>query len=117
SLPFLSASLGLPTSVGGALLAGSAHAGMDALVAGADAVAAGSARIALVVVSDALRPGLGSGFEARCGAGAAAVVLGAQGGAAAIGSRVTHSRPFIDRYRGDGEVDNRDLYDARLFRE
>jgi uncharacterized OB-fold protein len=24
---------------------------------------------------------------------------------------------LVDRYRGDGEVDNRDLYDARLFRE
>jgi hydroxymethylglutaryl-CoA synthase len=117
SLPFLSTALGLATSVGGALFAGSAHAGMDALATGADAVAAGSARIALVVVSDALRPGLGTGFEARCGAGAAAVVLGAQGGAAALGHRVTHSRPLLDRYRGDGEVDNRDLYDARLFRE
>ena len=117
SLPFLAASLGLPTSVGGALLAGSTHAGMDALAAGADAVAAGSARIALVVVSDAIRPGLGSGFEARCGAGAAAIVLGAQGGAASLGLRVTYSRPLVDRYRGDGETDNRDLYDARLFRE
>ena len=27
------------------------------------------------------------------------------------------TRPFLDRYRGDGEIDNRDLYDARLFRE
>ena len=40
------------------------------------------------------------------------------GGTAALGrQRVTHSRPFLDRYRGDGEIDNRDLYDARLFRE
>ena len=30
---------------------------------------------------------------------------------------MSHSRPLVDRYRGDGEVDNRDLYDARLFRE
>jgi hydroxymethylglutaryl-CoA synthase len=117
SLPFLTAALGLAPSVGGALLAGSPHAGMEALAAGADAVAAGSARVALVVVSDALRPGLGTGFEARCGAGAAAVVLGAHGGSASLGRRVTHSRPLVDRYRGDGETDNRDLYDARLFRE
>jgi hydroxymethylglutaryl-CoA synthase len=117
SLAFLSAALSLPTAVSGALLAGSPHSGMEALAAGADAVAAGSARIALVVVSDAIHPGLGSAFEARCGAGAAAVVLGAQGGAASLGARVTHSRPFVDRYRGDGEADNRDLYDARLFRE
>ncbi|MDQ1481781.1 MAG: hypothetical protein QOI44_2642 [Actinomycetota bacterium] len=117
SLPFLTAALGLSAAVGGALLAGSPHAGMDALAAGSDAVAAGSARIALVVVSDAIRPGLGTGFEARCGAGAAAVVLGASGGSASLGRRVTHSRPLVDRYRGDGETDNRDLYDARLFRE
>ena len=89
---------------------------MEALLAGADAIAAGSARIVLVVASDALRPGLGTGFEARCGAGAAAVVLANEGGAA-LGARVSHSRPLVDRYRGDGEVDNRDLYDARLFRE
>ena len=56
----------------GALGHGGAHRG-------ADAIAAGSARIVLVVASDALRPGLGTGFEARCGAGAAAVVLATEG--------------------------------------
>jgi hydroxymethylglutaryl-CoA synthase len=117
SLAFLAAALGLAPSVGGALLAGSAHAGMEALNAGADAVAAGSARVALVVASDALRPGLGTGFEARCGAGAAAVVLAREAGGAVLRTRVSHTRPLVDRYRGDGEVDNRDLYDARLFRE
>src|SRR4029077_11963419 len=75
SLPFLAASLGLATSVEGALLSGSAHSGMEALNAGTDAIAAGAARTVLVVVSDALRPGPGTGFEARCGAGAAADVL------------------------------------------
>src|SRR6201999_3369248 len=103
--------------VGGALFSGSEHAGIEALLAGADAVAAGSARIALVLMSDARRPGMGTGYEARCGAGAAAVVLGPTGGTAALGTRVTRSRPFVDRYRGDGEDDVRDLYDARLFRE
>ena len=116
SLPFLAAALGLSASVEGALLSGSAHAGMEALNAGADAIAAGTARVALVVVSDALRPGLGTGFEARCGAGAAAVVL-ANDGPATLSTRVSHTRPLVDRYRGDGEADNRDLYDARLFRE
>ena len=63
-------------------------------------------------------PGSGTGFEARCGAGAAAVVLAADGRRrAALGARVTRTRPFLDRYRGDGETDDRDLYDARLFRE
>jgi hydroxymethylglutaryl-CoA synthase len=88
---------------------------MEALAAGADRVAAGRAANALVVVSDALRPGLGTNFEARCGAGAAAVVLGTIG--AAVEVQFSYSRPLVDRYRGDGELDNRDLYDARLFRE
>jgi hydroxymethylglutaryl-CoA synthase len=117
SLAFLAAALGCASAAGGALCAGSSHAGMEALTIGADAVGAGSARVALVVASDAVRPGPGTGFETRCGAGAVAIVLGAEGGTAALGTRVTRSRPFLDRYRGDGEVDNRDLYDARLFRE
>jgi hydroxymethylglutaryl-CoA synthase len=118
SFAFLASSLSLQPNIGGSLMAGSAHSGMEALTAATDAVAAGSARIALVIASDALRPGPGTGFEARCGAGAAALVLSADGsGAAAIGTRVTRTRPFLDRYRGDGEIDNRDMYDARLFRE
>ena len=118
SFAFLAASLSLAPTISGSLSAGSAHAGMEAFTAGADAVAAGSARIALVVASDALRPGPGTGFEARCGAGAAALVLVDDGNdGATIGTRVTRTRPFLDRYRGDGEIDNRDMYDARLFRE
>ncbi len=117
SLPFLASALGCAATAAGALCAGSAHAGIDALLAGADAVGAGTAQIALVVASDALRPGLGTSFETRCGAGAAAFVLGVDDAPATIGARVTRMRPFVDRYRGDGEVDNRDLYDSRLFRE
>ena len=113
----LAAALGCSSHASGALLAGSPHAGMDALAAGSDAVLAGSARVALVIASDSQRPGPGTGFEARCGAGAAAMVLSATGGTAALGARITRSRPFLDRYRGDGETDLRDLYDGRLFRE
>jgi hydroxymethylglutaryl-CoA synthase len=117
SLAFLTAALGCASTVGGALFAGSAHAGMDALAGACDAITAGSAGIALVIASDAIRPAPGTTFEARCGAGAAAFVLGRENGGATIGARVTRTRPFVDRYRGDGEVDNRDLYDGRLFRE
>src|SRR3954453_16741138 len=66
----LAAALGLAPQAGGALHAGSPHAGMEALLGAADAVAAGSARIALVVASDAIRPGVGTGAETRTGAGA-----------------------------------------------
>jgi hydroxymethylglutaryl-CoA synthase len=117
SLAFLTAALGCAPTVGGVLCAGSAHAGMEALTAGADAIGAGSAGVALVIASDAVRPGPGTAFEARCGAGAVAFVLGTDDAPASLGTRVTRTRPFVDRYRGDGEIDNRDLYDGRLFRE
>jgi hydroxymethylglutaryl-CoA synthase len=113
----LSNALSLPASAGGALCSGSQHSGIEALLSASDAIAAGSARVAVVVVSDALRPGPGTGFESRAGAGAAAIVLAAEGGSAALVGRVTRSQPHLDRYRGDGELDQRDLYDGRLFRE
>jgi hydroxymethylglutaryl-CoA synthase len=113
----LADALGLPSDAVGFLASGSTHAGIDALTAAADAVAAGSATTALVIAADALRPGLGTGYEARCGAGAVAFVLRADAGPATLAARVTFSRPFLDRYRGDGEIETRDVYDGRLFRE
>jgi uncharacterized OB-fold protein len=113
----LADAVGLGAQATGALTSGSPHAGMEALLAAADAVAAGSVRVALVLASDALVPGLGTAFEARCGAGAAALLLTPDRGPARLTARVTRSRPFLDRYRGDDETATRDLYDARLFRE
>ena len=113
----LASALGLSAHSGGALCSGSPHAGMEALLAAHDAVAAGSARVALVVTADALVPGAGTSFEERAGAGAAAVVLGAEGGGASLAARVTRTHPFLDRYRSDADDGTRDLYDARLFRE
>ena len=117
SFAFLAAALGLRRHLAGALLAGSPHAGIEALLAAWDAVAAGSTEVAVVVASDALVPGLGTLLETRTGAGAAALVLARAGGTAALTTRVTHTRPVLDRYRGDGEPTTRDLYDPRLFRE
>jgi hydroxymethylglutaryl-CoA synthase len=114
---FLASALGLAAESGGALLSGSTHAGVDALAAATDAVLAGSARVALVIASDALLPSPGTAAEARCGAGAAAIVIAAEGGAGTIGPRITRHRPVVDRYRGDADVATRDLYDGRLFRE
>jgi hydroxymethylglutaryl-CoA synthase len=113
----LARALGLSHRSGGVMCSGSPHAGIEALLAAADAVGAGTARVALVVVSDALVPGLGTPFEARSGAGAAALLLVSHGGHASVGARVTRTHPYLDRYRGDGEVATRDLYDGRLFRE
>jgi hydroxymethylglutaryl-CoA synthase len=113
----LARALGLSHRSGGALCSGSPHAGMEALLGAADAIGSGSARVAVVVASDALIPGTGTGFEARSGAGAAAMVLVSLGGGASLGTRVTRTHPFLDRYRGDREPATRDLYDPRLFRE
>jgi len=126
---FLATTLGLDRSVGGGLASGSPHAGMEALLAAWDALAAGHARYALVVTSDALVPGLGTAGESTTGAGAAAVVLGAiaegSAGPSANGSspparlvgRATLAMPAVDRYRADGDRVTGDVYDARLFRE
>ena len=113
----LARAIGLSHRSGGTLCSGSPHSGMDALLSAADAIGAGTARVAVVVVSDALVPGNGTPFEARAGAGAAAVVLVSHGGNAMLTERVTRTQPFLDRYRGDGEAHTRDLYDPRLFRE
>lgn len=113
----LASAVGLSHRSGGALFAGSSHAGIEALLGAADAVGAGSVRVALVVVSDAIVPGLGTSLEPRAGAGAAALVLVSHGGAASLGARVTRTHPYLDRYRGDDETATRDLYDPRLFRE
>ena len=113
----LARAIGLSHRSGGILCAGSPHSGMEALLGAADAVGAGSARVALVVVSDALVPGLGTSFESRVGAGAAAIVLVSHGGTAQLVERVSRTYAFLDRYRGDDETETRDLYDPRLFRE
>ena len=113
----LASALGLSSHSGGFLCSGSPHAGLDALLAAADAIASGSARVAIAVAADTLVPGPGTSYEERAGAGAAALVLVAEGGAASIAARVTRTHPFLDRYRADSESGTRDVYDSRLFRE
>ncbi len=124
---FLSTALGLDPAAGGILCSGSPHAGMEALLAAWDALAAGHARLALVVASDALVPGVGTAAEATTGAGAVAFVLGAidptssggngSGAAARLVARATRVMAVVDRYRGDAEAATGDIYDGRLFRE
>jgi hydroxymethylglutaryl-CoA synthase len=127
---FLATALGLDPGAGGALCAGSPHAGMDALTAAWDALGAGHATVAVVVASDALVPGPGTAAEATTGAGAAAFVLGALDGERPSGpssngsspparlvARVTRALPVLDRYRPDAASSTEDVYDGRLFRE
>ncbi len=124
---FLSTALGLVPSASGTLCSGSPHAGIEALLAAWDALAAGHARFALVVASDALVPGVGTAGESTTGAGAAAFVLGALDAGATSGNgsaaparlvaRDTRVMAVVDRYRGDAEAATGDVYDGRLFRE
>ena len=124
SLAFLAGALDLPSDVDGALCAGSPHAGMEALVSAWDALAAGHAEVALVVVSDALVPGLGTAGEVATGAGAAALVLVAVSGdsngagpPAQLVARASRTMAVVDRTRGDDDPGTGDVYDPRLFRE
>jgi hydroxymethylglutaryl-CoA synthase len=117
STTYLATTLQLPPSSTGALLTGSPHVGLDAVVAAADAVRAGRVTTALVIVSDAPVPGPGSALERRAGAGAVAFVLTVAGGHARLGDVIARSRPVLDRYRGATDAVLRDVYDARLYRE
>ena len=124
---FLSTALGLDPTAAAVLCSGSPHAGMEALLAAWDAVAAGHAGPVLVVASDALVPGVGTAGEFSTGAGAAAFVLGSVDGAGAGGNgsgpparlvgRSSRVMAVVDRYRGDAGAATGDVYDGRLFRE
>lgn len=116
SLAYLAAGLGLSPELEGGLSSGSLHAGVDALRAAWLAVAAGAVERALVVVSDAIVPALGSSLERRLGAGAVALVL-ATSGPARLARFHSSMEPTLDRYRGDRELATRDLYDGRMTRE
>jgi hydroxymethylglutaryl-CoA synthase len=116
SLSYLAAGLGLSSDLEGSLSSGSLHAGLDALRAAWLAVAAGAVETALVVVSDAIVPALGSPLERRLGAGAVALVLSTSG-PARLARFHTSMEPTLDRYRGDREAATRDLYDGRMTRE
>jgi len=115
----LAATLRLGPATVGAVTAGSPHAGVEALLAAADAIAAGTVAQAVVVTSDALLPGTGTTLEPACGAAATAVLLGpaTDDAPAVIGPRAGRWMPALDRYRGDHEDTTRDVYDGRLFRE
>jgi hydroxymethylglutaryl-CoA synthase len=117
SYAVLATAIGIRMDATGGLLAGSPHSGVEALLCAWDAVAAGTARTALVVAADDVLPGLGSAYERRAGAGAVAYVLSADEGGAVLTDRLTHTEPVVDRYRGGAEPYTRDVYDARLFRE
>jgi 3-hydroxy-3-methylglutaryl CoA synthase/uncharacterized OB-fold protein len=120
SWAYLATAIGLSQGVAGLLAGGSTHAGLDALGAAWDALAAGAVERALVVASDALVPGEATGAERSTGAGAVALLLARPGRGEAAGRLVRRAgvvRPLLDRYRGEGQDGTGDPYDPRLFRD
>jgi hydroxymethylglutaryl-CoA synthase len=117
SLATLEAALAMRPGSEALLAAGAPDAGLQALAAAWDAVAAGRLDVALAVASDAVVPGPGTTFEARTAAGAAAFVLAADGGPATLLERANASRAVADRVRPRAAAATRDVYDQRLVRE
>lgn len=100
---FLAKALDLRRDVRTADLSGSLRAGLDALRAAADAVAAGSARRVLVVASDCRLGAPGSGLERSGGDGAAAFLVGAADAIASIEAFHGVSDELLDVWRSEGD--------------
>ena len=83
--------------------AGSLRAGTTALRTAFDAVAAGSARSVLVVVSDARMGAPGSGLERNGGDGAAAFLVGGGHVIASLDGAHAISDAIVDLWRVDGD--------------
>jgi 3-hydroxy-3-methylglutaryl CoA synthase len=95
--------LDLPRTVRTADYAGSLRAGLQALRGALDAVAAGSARRALVVASDCRTAAPGSGLEAHFGDGAAAFLIGEDGAVAELEAAHAVADEIVDVWRTEGD--------------
>ncbi len=84
-------------------LAGSLRAGLSALRSAADAVAAGSARRALVVASDCRMAAPGSPLERNLGDGAAAFLLAGRDAIATLDAAHAVADEIVDVWRGPGD--------------
>jgi hydroxymethylglutaryl-CoA synthase len=95
--------LDLRRDVRSADLGGSLRAGLGALRAAADAVAAGSARRVLVVASDCRMGAPGSGLERTGGDGAAAFLVGAADAIATLEAFHGVTEELVDLWRAEGD--------------
>jgi 3-hydroxy-3-methylglutaryl CoA synthase len=84
-------------------VSGSLRAGTDALHAGFDAVAAGSARRVLVIASDARLGAPGSGLEQNFGDGAAAFLIGGADAIATFEGAYAIADEIVDTWRSEGD--------------
>jgi hydroxymethylglutaryl-CoA synthase len=100
---FLAKALDLRRDIRTADVSGSLRAGLDALQAAADAVAAGSARRILVVASDCRLGAPGSGLERTGGDGAAAFLVGADDAIATFAGWAGVADEIVDLWRSEGD--------------
>ncbi len=95
------AALDLGSDIRTADFADSSKAGTAALIAGCDAVKAGSAKRVIVCASDCRVAKPGSFEEGNYGDGAAAFLLGDSGVIASLGGSYSVTRDFMDRWRAE----------------
>ncbi len=99
----VSAALSLPENIHTADIAGSQRAGLSALIAAFEKVAAGSTDCALVAAADRRATRAGSTQEFQFGDGSAAFVVGTKDPAVRFLGSNSVSVDFIDHFRGEGE--------------
>jgi hydroxymethylglutaryl-CoA synthase len=99
----VAAALDLSADIRTADFADSSKAGTAALMAGCDAVKAGSANSVIVCASDCRVSKPGSFEEGNYGDGAAAFVLGDSGVIASLGGSYSVTRDFMDRWRAEND--------------
>jgi 3-hydroxy-3-methylglutaryl CoA synthase/uncharacterized OB-fold protein len=95
--------LDLPRETRTTDVSGSLRAGTDALLAASDAVAAGSARRALVIASDCRLGAPGSAQEQAFGDGAAAFLIGRTDVAAQLEGAHAVADEIVDLWRAEGD--------------
>ena len=95
--------LDLPRNARTTDVSGSLRAGSDALHAAFDAVAAGSAKLALVVASDSRLGAPGSAQELAFGDGAAAFLIGASDTIADLDGAHAFAEEIVDVWRSEGD--------------
>ena len=100
----VSAALNLSETIHTADIAGSQRAGLSALIAALEKVAAGSTAHALVAAADRRATRAGASQEFQFGDGAAAFVVGQDDVAARFMGSHSTSVDFIDHFRGEGEA-------------
>ena len=96
--------LDLRRDVRSADITGSLRAGTTALRTAADAIAAGSARHALVIASDCRLAAPGSALERNLGDGAAAFLVGEADTVADLEAAHTVSDEIVDLWRAEGDA-------------